>query len=564
MLANQENDCNTFFKSEINENKNMEMQNMDYYNDVVLDFSYFDDKNKKDEISFDLGDKTKQEKISKYLKKLELRKQYSNIKKRVLREKNDIYNEEVNKKRFKTILNNSSIDVYYYLTSVAKTYSHILKQRDDRLFNVKKLFKEKDAVALSIILSVFLTDNDVKKIFEKYHLTLNKILNYYGLKEDIIKFSKEKKEDKIDIEDTIFKIICHLDDISSSNLTIEYFALKSLENTNFLSLLEYFKISNEILKYEIETKKDYLSELTIKEKKTFLEKQTIDELDINSNISILEFGNSLIPHSNTILDEFTRLKLSNAHNKSVEEISKFINKLYSKPNCFLNVLCECFGIDQKKKVNLQLLNKLKKVIEENMQILLKEIEEYGNLCDYIKSFLKINKEYLLIETNEIEKLKSLTEEKKDINETSMTNLFKTSIVNSTLKNLQNKKFTFSTTNILMEQKLIEVIQEINNCFITVNTLKVTNNNLIPLIELEVIQSQISEEKALDLTDNIISLFDSLLLRNNDKIAENIEYIKKSDVSQRIFSSFAKEVNYITGLFNQTDNAIAENTKIKRL
>jgi len=36
----------------------------------------------------------------------------------------------------------------------------------------------------------------------------------------------------------------------------------------------------------------------------------------------------------------------------------------------------------------------KKVIEENMQILLKEIEEYGNLCDYIKSFLKINKEYL--------------------------------------------------------------------------------------------------------------------------------------------------------------------------
>ena len=120
--------------------------------------------------------------------------------------------------------------------------------------------------------------------------------------------------------------------------------------------------------------------------------------------------------------------------------------------------------------------------------------------------------------------------------------------------MRDKVNRFSTSNHLMKQELFKVNQAIVNHFITINALEMARDDLLPLIgsELALTQGRNTENKSLDLSKNVIELFQSLLSRNVTGAVENMEKLKQSSLSANTFELLNKDIEvYLQGLRQST-------------
>ena len=102
----------------------------------------------------------------------------------------------------------------------------------------------------------------------------------------------------------------------------------------------------------------------------------------------------------------------------------------------------------------------------------------------------------------------------------------------------------------MKQELFKINQIIINHFITINTLEMARDDLLPLIgsELAINIGRNTENSALELSQSVMGLFQSLLTRNVDTAQENIERISNIGINNDTLELINRDIsNYMLNL-----------------
>ena len=102
----------------------------------------------------------------------------------------------------------------------------------------------------------------------------------------------------------------------------------------------------------------------------------------------------------------------------------------------------------------------------------------------------------------------------------------------------------------MRKELLKVNQAIVNHFITINSLEMAKDDLLPLIESElaISQGRNTENRALDLSKNVMGLFQALLTRNVDTAMENVSKLQKACIPEEVVTAINKDINtYLQGI-----------------
>lgn len=123
---------------------------------------------------------------------------------------------------------------------------------------------------------------------------------------------------------------------------------------------------------------------------------------------------------------------------------------------------------------------------------------------------------------------------------------------SLAQTMEAKVNRFATTNHVMQQELFKVNQAISNNFITMEALQMAKDALLPIIlfELALGKGQNTEEKALQLSHNVMDLLQSLLTRNVDGAIHHMELLKSANLPEELLNSLNAEVNAYLGDVNQ--------------
>ncbi len=463
----------------------------------------------------------------------------------------------------KGILNSFRENPRQYIINVIRIHQRLVKiaYQDE---SVARLIPNiTDVRELSLLLGMFTIENDVQHFFEKNRVTLENICALIGLDKDIIKELEGEEVNYKLISDTYEPWIQY--GSSNYNRTVSDLISRVFDKTIgkeslILEEIVSFVGSNyDILKEEVESKKDHELSLSIDDRIKVLSEESVDSLDLTDVKSILHFGNSLSIHSKYIHDELPRLMMSDAHDKSVETISHIVDKIYTEvpvEKKKRSLFDRLFGVvveDEEPKLvlNPDAIQELKDAIDSNIESLSKELLGYDAIRKYIEAYRKKNRSHLLVAMSETEKVE---EEVQSLNPKKEEDYAAFLLATSRLQIMRDKTNRFSTSNHLMKQELLKVNQAIVNHFITINALEMAKDDLLPLIgsELALTQGRNTENKSLNLSENVIGLFQSLLSRNVAGAVENMEKLKGANLSADTFALLNRDIEvYLQGLNQAT-------------
>ena len=403
-----------------------------------------------------------------------------------------------------------------------------------------------DLVNFSIMLAVLTHSCKEKDFFAEQNITLENVLNKLGIYKDL-NFYRD------------------IDYFNFANVFMKYFPLedqniklkdviRKMFDGNFLEkMVRLFNGNYEILKTEIETGTFYENSLSLTDRIKILNDLKIDYLSDNYD-SILNFDNELLFHSKYINRELPKLVQNTVHDNSVETINEVLNRVYSKEakkdNSKKSFFKMLFGVETNEKeetriiFNPDAINQLSQKIDEQIRILYSEFRQYEGMSDYIDAYRKKNNTLFLFvkkKTIEIkEKLDSIDKEDE--------NLFGDYLKLNTLYSaLCDKANRLLTTNQIMRQNLLSINQNMMMHVLTINTLKMARDDLIPLVvsQLAITKGQVTEKEGIELSENVFSLFQSLLLRNVEGALDNIRDLRKSIIDPETMALLDKDIkNYV--------------------
>lgn len=463
----------------------------------------------------------------------------------------------------KRILNSFREETKQYIINVMRIHQRLVRVAYQDESVARLIPNITDVRELSLLLGMFTIENDVQHFFEKNKVTLEHICSLIGLDTDIIK--------GLEGEEINYKLILEAYEpwiqygSSNYNRTVSDLISRVFDKTIgkeslILEEIVSFVGSNyDILKEEVESKKDHELSLSIDDRIKILSEECVDALDLTDVKSILQFGNSLSIHSRYIHDELPKLMMSDVHDKSVETISHIVDKIYTEvpvEKKKRSLFDRLFGIvveDEEPKLVLNpgVIQELKAAIDSNIETLSKELLGYDAIRRYIEAYRRKNRSHLLVAMTETEKV---DDEVKKLNPDKEEEYAAFLLATSRLQIMRDKTNRFSTSNHLMKQELLKVNQAIVNHFITINALEMAKDDLLPLIgsELALTQGRNTENKSLDLSENVIGLFQSLLSRNVEGAVENMEKLKQSSLSADTFALLNRDIEvYLQGLNQAT-------------
>ena len=294
-----------------------------------------------------------------------------------------------------------------------------------------------------------------------------------------------------------------------------------LEEENLLK--ELMSSDNyEKLKKEIIMGKPYELTLTFDERLKLLDNIKVDNIDLKDYSSIIAFGDVLANHSKYLSMMFSQILLNDTHDLSVAKINEMINNLSfkkeenEKKSFFKRFLA--IDIEEKKLViNEESVKELIKNIEETLKNLKEEYRQYKELLMYTKIYERKNQQFY-------DKALEITDSKEEINVEDYN-------IITNLDYLKEKASRFKTTDLLIKQNLLSIVGAIKTHNVTINALELARDVLIPLVilQLSITKGKENEKMGIELSQDVFSLFQTLLNNNAIGTKENMERLRNSSI-----------------------------------
>ena len=334
------------------------------------------------------------------------------------------------------------------------------------------------------------------------------------------------------------------------------FAYNEINLENFMSLVNYFIVENNNHKYKnniqnilidligdgyfdelITNKKALLYEL--KETKKYipslsetienLQNSVVEEVNIDSLSEIMKFGDALNGEYELVTSEERKALESDSSALSIQTINDLLSRKNKPKKGFWASLFEPY--EEEKTITD--VPTLKEAINKNIMILSRELLTFDLVRKYISVYFAKNLEYV---NKSSEALALLNERLSKLNPKDTFEYASFLEVNSMKTIMTEKNKRFNVTSSLLNQELYKINAAIVNHFITINALEMARDDLIPLIGSEVIMGKgfISNNNAMQITNDVISLFQAILAQNVEQtkiMLERLNNMPNIDVTK---------------------------------
>lgn len=470
---------------------------------------------------------------------------------------------EEKKKSIEKQISDAAYDTSSFIEYVLRIFRELKNGPSSNMINPDLVNGDNDLIELSLVLATLAYDNNASKFFAKYDITIERVCEYLRIESyALLDIAKNASYNVFDLTDYFNEyMLNNKKGVNSIDSIINNIFDERLNNSLVLeNICNNFGISYPILKREVLSKKDYEESLSIKERTELLLNKKVDEIKFNDRKSMLRYGNDLGSHSKYIFNELPRLQLNDTNDTSIIEITSSLNNLYTstepKKKGFFAGLFQKKAIPSVRIISEDNLRILKSNIEEKIQLLDQELQGYEAIREYMEAFRKKNKEYLVC-SNEI--LKSL--EEKSCGQLDIDNeLIEKLKNNEDICFMRAKVERFSFSDQLYVQKLIEISQSIIAHRLTINSLEMARDLFVPLVwsYLAIEKGASTSNSSLEITDTVIDLFESLLIKNSESIVKNMNKLKSIQIDSDKLLRINDRVNSYINSLNEA-NAINTST-----
>lgn len=281
------------------------------------------------------------------------------------------------------------------------------------------------------------------------------------------------------------------------------------------------------LLYELKETKKYIPSLS--ETIENLQSIPIEEVNIDSLSEIMKFGDALNGEYELVTSEERKALESDSSALSIQTINDLLSKKNKRKKGFWASLFEPY----EEEKNITDVPTLKEAINKNIVILSKELLTFDLVRKYISVYFAKNLEYV---NKSSEALALLNERLSKLNPKDTFEYASFLEVNSMKTIMTEKNKRFNVTSSLLNQELYKINAAIVNHFITINALEMARDDLIPLIGSEVIIGTgfISNNNAMQITNDVISLFQAILAQNVEQtkiMLERLNNMPNIDVTK---------------------------------
>lgn len=281
------------------------------------------------------------------------------------------------------------------------------------------------------------------------------------------------------------------------------------------------------LLYELKETKKYIPSLT--ETIENLQSIPIEEVNIDSLSEIMKFGDALNGEYELVTSEERKALESDSSALSIQTINDLLSKKNKRKKGFWASLFEPY--EEEKTITD--IPTLKEAINKNITILSRELLTFDLVRKYISVYFAKNLEYV---NKSSEALALLNERLSKLNPKDTFEYASFLEVNSMKTIMTEKNKRFNVTSSLLNQELYKINAAIVNHFITINALEMARDDLIPLIGSEVIIGTgfISNNNAMQITNDVISLFQAILAQNVEQtkiMLERLNNMPNIDVTK---------------------------------
>ncbi len=427
------------------------------------------------------------------------------------------------------IMNRSVLVIYDYLKNNIKD-NELLTSDDD--------YKE-----FAILIVSLMPGSDYSKYFSQFNITLDYVLSLVNLtQKDLNNILNNECKNEL-----IFEFKKYYD--RYSRISMDSFATLVFEFPKLIDKISSMLNENagEVLSTVLGKKE---RRVTPKEGIKLLESEEIEPINEDSITALTTYGDELEKHSKYIGDSLQTLIFNDSIDESIKSVNEILGKVVTEtkiePKKSQSIWDSWFALPQPVKVEHEFhpekISDLQDEIEKQLVALNREMAEYESIKDYIEVFLIKYEEQI---EHLRERYESMKSEKYDMS--TKRGLINQLNAESRRKLAETQLSNAETTNFLMTQELLTVHRAILNHIITINALKVSKNVILPILvsEMAINKGNMSEGKALDFTNDLFRLLQSVIDKNVDLTHDNLEKLKSSSMSLASIEALNREVsNYL--------------------
>ena len=300
--------------------------------------------------------------------------------------------------------------------------------------------------------------------------------------------------------------------------------------------------------------------ITPEEGISMLSKVEVLPIEEENITSIAEYGTSLSKHSKFINDSLHELMFKDTIDESIKDVNKSLGEVIQEERVAVSqtfwesMFSTKPAVKVVKKYNPEKVGELQESINTQLNTLTSELQGY----EYIKKYIEL---YLLKLDKQLKELKRV-EASIDTTTTNVDDIesFTKALDNKTKKEILHSKIsTIETMIVLMKQELLSVHRAIINHFITINSLYTSKNAILPVLASEMIinKGNKSEGEALELTNSLIGLLQSVVNKNVALTEQNLERLRLTSISTESFDALNKEISLYLEDVNRSNKLLEE-------
>ena len=416
------------------------------------------------------------------------------------------------------------LKIYYYLINNVKSNKYLQTYND---------YKE-----MAMLIACLDDHYDSSKYLKMNGITQDYVLSLIGLtREDLDNiYYSENRNDLI----TEFKNYYDGSKYIDKSAIIHY--VFNEDNSLMRKITKSLGTNYDLVRDSVINKKE--KKVTPEEGINMLQKEEILPVEVENISSIASYGEVLSKHSKFINDSLHELMFKDSIDESIQDVNTALSSVVQEER--INVEQSFWqlmfsskpAVKVVKKYNPEKVGDLQDAINSQLETLTKELQGY----EYIEKYIEL---YLSKLNDQLEELKK-SNDSIDVSNTNVDDIegFTKALNNKTRKEMISSKIsTLETMIVVMKQELLSVHRAMLNHFITINSLHTSKNAILPVLASEMIinRGNKSESEAIELTNNLIGLLQSVVNKNVDSTRENLEKLKVSSISTESFEALNKEI-----------------------